>query len=581
MAILAESRGYAVVWRRPDLWPAAFVTIVSAASVLVVGLLAVVVWLSFREGGLGDPEATYSLANYPAMFANPFTYRVLLNTLGFALATLTVALGIGLPGAWIVERTDLPGKSLLFTLMSVGLLIPGFASAMGWLFLMHPQIGLVNRWLKEGLGLTEAPFDISTVFGMGWVQGLSLAPIAFIMTAAVFRAMDPALEEAAQTCGANLRQTMRRVAMPLAWPGILAAAIYIFTIGFAAFDVPAIIGWTSRKFTVATYLVLHLNPEGSLPRYGPVAALSTLLVVFALLLSWWYGRMQREAHRYRVVGGKAYRPRILRLGRAKHLAWALAAVYFALAMLLPVVVLGWASVLPFLQLPSAAAFKAISFARYERLPWDLVIDGVTNTTILMLLTPTVTLALSLCFSWVVLRSRLCFRTWFDVVAFLPHAVPSIVFGVGALLLALFVIEQIVPLFGTIWIMLLVFVVGRLSYGTRMTNSGLIQIHRELEETGQMSGAGTGGVIRRILVPLLKPTLLYAWLWIALLTFRELTLAVVLTTRDNITLPFIVWNMWTNGSFGNAAALSFVMLFLMLPIVGLYWYVARRRGIVVS
>jgi iron(III) transport system permease protein len=581
MAILSEGRRLGATWNRPDAWPAISIAIVSTASVLIIALLAVVIWLSFREGGLGDPDAAYSLANYPEMFANPFTWRVLANTLAFALATLVVALAIGMPSAWLVERTDLPGKSVFFTLMSVGLLIPGFASAMGWLFLMHPQIGLVNRWAKEGLGLEDPLFDISTVVGMGWVQGLSLAPIAFIMTAAVFRAMDPTLEEAAQMCGASLRQTIRRIAMPLAWPGVLAAAIFIFTIGFAAFDVPAIIGWCSRKFTVATYLVLQLNPEGSLPRYGLVAALSSLLIAFALLLSWWYARMQREAHRYRVVGGKAYRPRIVQLGRGKPLAWFLAGLYFTLSKLLPVVVLAWASVLPYFQLPSEAAFRSMSLARYDRLPWHLITDGIANTAMLMVLTPTVTLALSLMFSWVVLRSKLRFRAGFDVVAFLPHAVPSIVFGVGALMLALFVIERIVPILGTIWSMLLVFVVGRLSYGSRMTNSGLIQIHRELEETGQMSGAGTFGVVWRVLLPLLTPTLLYAWLWIALLTFRELTLAVVLTTRDNITLPFIIWNMWTSGAFGNAAALSFVMLFLMLPLVALYWYVARKRGITVA
>ena len=134
-----------------------------------------------------------------------------------------------------------------------------------------------------------------------------------------------------------------------------------------------------------------------------------------------------------------------------------------------------------------------------------------------------TLALSLAFSWIVLRSRMPGRAGFDFIAFLPHAVPTIVFGVGALLLTLFVLQRALPIYGTIWILLIVFTIARLSYGTRMTNSGLIQIHPELEESAQMSGATTWEAFRRISVPLLAPTLLYAWLWIALLTFRELTL----------------------------------------------------------
>ena len=153
-----------------------------------------------------------------------------------------------------------------------------------------------------------------------------------------------------------------------------------------------------------------------------------------------------------------------------------------------------------------------------------------------MLVPTVTLAISLAFSWIVLRSRIPGRAGFDFIAFLPHAVPSIIFGVGALLLTLFVLQRALPLYGTIWILLIVFVIARISYGTRMTNSGLIQIHAELEESALMSGASTWEAFRRVTVPLLAPTLLYAWLWIALLTFRELTLAVILSTARQPHLP---------------------------------------------
>jgi iron(III) transport system permease protein len=203
-------------------------------------------------------------------------------------------------------------------------------------------------------------------------------------------------------------------------------------------------------------------------------------------------------------------------------------------------------------------------------------DGLENTALLMVLTPSVTLVLSLCFSWIVLRSRVCGRQWFDLIAFLPNSVPNVVFGVGAALLALYWIDAYVSAFGTLWLLLALFVIARLSYGTRMTNSGMIQIHKELEESAVVCGANTAGVLRRILVPLLAPTLLYAWLWIALLTFRELTLAVLLTTRDNITLPVVVWSLWLGGGLGDAAAVALVMLLLMSPIVGLYWFVAGRH-----
>jgi len=577
-ATLTAPPGSRINWPQLDPWGWAMVVVTIAASAIIVVPPVIVLLLSFREGRPIDPGQAYSFVHYIAVFGDPFIYRVLLNTLGVALTTLVVALAFGVPAAWLVERTDLKGKPVVLTMMTLGLLIPGFATAMGWLFLMHPRIGLLNALTVQIFGFGSAPFNIASIIGMGWVQGLNLAPIGFIMTAAVLRAIDPTLEESAQISGAGLPAITRRVTLPLAWPGILAAGIYIFTIGFAAFDVPAIIGWSNRVFTFSTYLVLQLSPTDALPRYGNAATLSVLLLGSAGFFSWWYAKMQKGAHRYQVVRGKAYRPQLVALGWLKAPMWCLIGLYLMLSALLPLLVVIWASVLPYFQLPSAAAFASASLARYWALPWDLIGDGIANTLILMVLTPTFTLALAVCFSWVVLRSRLPGRSWFDFIAFLPHAMPNIVFGIGALLIALFVVQRFVPAFGTIWLLLVAFIVGRISYATRMTNTGLIQIHRELEESGEVGGATTGGVIAKIVMPLLAPTLLNAWLWIALLTFRELTLAVLLTTRDNMTLSVVIWSLWLGGGLGDAAAVALVMLCGMIPIIGLYWVVARKSGL---
>ncbi len=563
--------------RRYDLSALAIFGIVFSLSLLIIAFPIIIFWLSFRVGRPIDPAATYSFTHYVKVFSDPFSFTVLLNTLGFSLTTLVVSLTIGLPCAWLVERTNLPGKSFLYTLMTIGLLLPGFATAMGWLFLMHPRIGLVNAVLKNLLGLDFPVFNIASIIGMGWVEGLSLAPVAFIMTAAVFRAMDPSLEESAEMSGARFHTIARRVTLPLAWPGILAAGIYIFTIGFAAFDVPAIIGWSNRIFTFSTYMVTQLSPDDGLPQYGPATALSTIVIALAGALSWWYGRLQSRAHRYQVVTGKGYHPRLVELGKYKLWAWVFLASYFMLSKLIPLLIIIWASLLPFFQPPSAEAFAMMTFKHFNSLPWGLVLEGLQNTTILVFLTPTVTLICAIAFSWVVLRSKLPGRSLFDFIAFLPHAIPNIVFGIGVLLFALYVMRGVAPIFGTIWILLIVFVVGRLSYATRMTNNTMIQIHKDLEESAQMSGAATGTVIRRIIAPLLGPTLIYAWLWIALITFRELTLAVILTTRDNMTLPVVVWSLWVASGFGQAAALTLILLAMMIPIVCLYWWVARKMN----
>lgn len=563
---------------RPDVSVWLMVSLVFLMSALIIAFPVIILWLSLREGSPTDISAGYSFAHYVQVFSDPFIITVLLNTLGFSIVTLLVAFLFGLPAAWLAERTDLPLKPLLYTLMTIGLLMPGFASAMGWMFMLHPRIGMVNTLLMSTLGLSEPLFNVATIAGMGWVQGLNLAPVAFIMTAAVFRAMDPSLEEAADVSGARFATISARVTLPLAWPGLLASGIYIFTIGFAAFDVPAIIGWSNRIYTFSTYMVIQLNPDDNLPRYGEAAALSVVVILLAGALSYWYGRLQSRAHRYQVVTGKGYRPRLAKLGRHRIAAWGFLATYFILSKLLPLLLLIWAALLPYFQVPSAEAFASVSLANFRNLPWDLTLEGLKNTAILMLLTPTAALLCALAFSWVVLRSRIPGRNFFDFVAFLPHAIPNIVFGVGVLLFALYVVRGVVPLFGTLWILLLVFVVARLSYATRMTNSTLIQLHKELEESATVSGADTGTVLRRITMPLIAPALFFAWLWMAVLTFRELTLAVVLTTRDNMTLPVVVWSLWMASGLGQAAALTLLLMAMMIPIIALYWWATRKWGL---
>src|SRR5215469_12872799 len=151
-----------------DPWAVLMVAVASFFSVLILAPLLVVLWLSFFEGSLLDPITRYSFNNYVKVFGEPFTYKVLWNTAGFSSIALAVSFLFGLPAAWLVERTDFPGKTILLTLMTVGLLIPGFAVAMGWLFLLHPRIGLVNQFLVSTFHLSGPPINVMTVLGMGW-----------------------------------------------------------------------------------------------------------------------------------------------------------------------------------------------------------------------------------------------------------------------------------------------------------------------------------------------------------------------------------------------------------------------------
>jgi iron(III) transport system permease protein len=194
----------------------------------------------------------------------------------------------------------------------------------------------------------------------------------------------------------------------------------------------------------------------------------------------------------------------------------------------------------------------------------------------MLAVPTLTLILCLAISWVILRSDLKWRIVFDALAFLPHAVPAIILAIAAVFVALFVLRDFLPLYGTLSILILVYTISRISFATRIINNSLAQIHPELEEAAFAGGLRVLQVMRKILLPLLKPALVYAWLWMALLCYRELTMASVLVTnQNNVTLPMIVWGLWLGGSLNQAAAANLVILGFMLPAVLLYLMVGRR------
>ncbi|MDQ6945607.1 MAG: ABC transporter permease subunit, partial [Actinomycetota bacterium] len=213
---------------------------------------------------------------------------------------------------------------------------------------------------------------------------------------------------------------------------------------------------------------------------------------------------------------------------------------------------------------------------FKSLDWDYVLRGVSTTVKLMVLTPTIAVVVSLLFSLVVVRSRLRFRLVYDVVAFLPQAVPQLIFGFGALIAALYWSPASFNLYGTLLLLVVVMALLQLPFGTRMFNSGLLQLHTELEEAAGMSGATPWATFRRITLPLLRPVVAYTWLWLSLLSFRDLTIPTVVGSRDTLTLSVVSWTMYNTGRVGAASAVTIMMVLAMLPGVILFLLVTRTR-----
>jgi len=553
-----------------------------APMILIALFVAVMFWVSFQKGIFGTASAIYTLANYRELLTDPFLLQVIKNTLVFAVSSTLVALVIGLPIAWLVERTTLPAKTLVYTLMTLGLLIPGIYTAMGWTLIAHPRIGILNRWLVDLLGLESGPINIATPIGMGFVQGLSLASLAFILTAQMFRAMNPSLEEAAKVHGMGFGGIFRRITLPLAMPGILAAVIYIVTIGLATFDIPAILGLGNRVYMLSTFIYLKVHPQGSgLPEYGITGAVGVFMIVIAGLLTLWYGQVLRQGHRFEVVTGKGYRPALLDLGGWSVAGWGFIALYAFMSKLLPLLMIAYAALTPYFAPPSWAMMGRLSLVHFFEMDWELVLRGVKNTVTLVMIVPLLVVLFAFCISWLVVRSRRRARYILEFGAFLPHALPEAILAIGALLLALFVVGDVVPIYGSIWLIALVYVVARLAFATRAINGSLLQVHKELEEAAFVAGLSNFRTAWRILLPLLRPAVMSVWIWTALLVYRELTVAVFLTVQDNITLPAVIWSYWYAGGINKASAVTLLMTLVLTPLILVFWWFGRRSQVSVQ
>lgn len=550
----------------------------AALPMLVILVLAsVLIWISFQTGILGTADATFTLSNYVDVFDDSIFVEAISNTAVFSVTATLVAMGIGLPIAWVTERTTLRGKSWIYVIMTMGLLIPGIYTAMGWTFLAHERIGFINRWATQYLAFSEAPLNIATPIGMGFVQGLSLAALGFILTAQMFRNMNPALEEAAGIHGLGFFATMRRITLPLAMPAILAAVIYIVVIGIATFDIPAIIGLGARVYLLSTYIFQKTNPgDEEMAQHGITAALGVMMIIVAVLLTWWYSSVLRKGDQYGVVTGKGYRPTLIDIGRWGYVAWGFVFLYIIAAKLVPLLIIGYAAFIPYLAPPSAKMFGLMTLEPFlEKMDWELILRGMKNTAILVITVPAVTLVLAFSVSWLIVRSRSKGRYILEFGAFLPHALPEVILAVAALLLALFVLKGIVPLYGSVTLIAIVYVITRISFATRAINSSLLQIHRELEEAAHTAGLSAVRTSWRILVPLLRPTLMSVWIWSAILVYRELTVAVFLVGHENITLPAVIWSYWQSGATNLAAGVTLVMIALLTPLILLFWWFGRR------
>jgi iron(III) transport system permease protein len=478
------------------------------------------------------------------------------TTLGFALGSSVLAIGLGFPSAWLLARTNVPFRQTVFVGAFLSLSAPLIVKGIGWILLLGPNNGLINVWLRAWFGIEGTPIELFGLGGMILVEGLLWTPIALLLALPPLSAMDPALEEAAAMCGASRWQTLARVTLPLARPAILAVLMLSFIRALEAFEVPLLIGIPGGVVTVTTALFQSIH-SGFVPRYGEASAYAVLLTGAVSLPLFLYYRATRQTARFATVTGKGFRPSRIDLGKWK-IPCALWVMIVPLSLCAPLLLMLWASFLPIYTTPSLADFANMSLANYLAVASrDDTLAGVWNSLLVGTGSASAVAAATFVLSWVVVRRRQAVRWLLDVIVSLPLVFPGIVLGIAVLVE--FLNLRFIPIYGTLWIVVFALGVKFLPFGMRFSYSSLLSIDRQLEESARMCGAGTLRVLWAVVLPLTMPAMVATWIYVFMNAIRDLSTAVLLSGANNAIVSVVILNLWDNGEVPQLAALSILIV----------------------
>ncbi len=532
---------------------------------LVIGPLVFLVRQTFFANG------SFSLSTFSNAFHVVSFWQLVSNTLLFAAGAtvLSVVFGTGL--AYCAERTNIPGRRLLYAVALVPLVIPGVLYASAWEILASPGVGALSELLAP-LGININVFSIE---GMIWVQGLSSVPLSFLLMMAAFKSMDPTLEECAQVSGARLGSIVRRVTLRLAMPALIGTLLLTFIRNIEGFEVPTILGIPAKVWVIPSLIwnILDTFP----PDYGAAGVYSVILMVIGGIGIWLYYRVVGRGNKYAVVSGRAYRSGGIDLGRAKWPAFAALLVYVLIALILPFLALLYTSLRPYWgRVEPGTFFQGLSLNNYSFLvnSGD-PLRGLLNSLELSAGAATVVMLLMAVAAWIVMRSDAPGRMVLDGLSFVPLVMPGIVLGVSVLIFYLWLPA---PVYGTLWVLLIAYATKGLPYGMRYASASIAQLGKELEESAFVSGATWLQTFRRVILPLLWPGLLAGWLYIVMSSMGELPASLLLYSPGSVVLPVVIWTQSSNGQYTQLAALGVVMILLLVVLVLAAAVLSRRFGV---
>lgn len=507
---------------------------------------------------VGDPQALpateFGLANVLSLTDH---LDWIANTLILAGGGTVIAIAIAVVTSWILFRTTMPGRRVFEMLVALPYPLGPLLGALAWSELASPRSGLINQawWALVGSG--EPLVNASSLGGIMFVMAIFEAPVAVFIIGAAMQRMDPSLEECSSTFGASAAGTAFRITLPLMLPAILGAALFLFTSMMGAFAIPAILGAESRLYVVTT--AIYILFQGFPPNYPLASALGLVLIVFTAAAVWAHGRVLRNRS-FVVVSGKSYRPRLINVGGWTPLLLVFMTLYVAVSLLLPLGVLLFAAVQKSNDFSLAAS--AFTLANFRYVLWDYPTArlAIGNSLLLGLGTGLIGTLLTAVLAWVVHRSKGRGKVLLEQVIMLPQAVPHLIFAFGFMWAVL-----VLPfkLYGTLWAVLLAYVVIFLPLGFRTMSGVVVQIDRALEEAGRVFGANRLRILASITLPLLVSGLTATFALLFMVSVREVSASIFLSSASNPVLGPAILSFWDSGGLPQVSALVIVQTVILL------------------
>jgi iron(III) transport system permease protein len=542
---------------------------VVAAVYLISGPLITLIVAAFRgpqDRLLFESETYWTLSNFTAAFLDARLYtRIIPSTAIFVAGSVALTFFVAFTLAWLVERTDLPLRGVIFTGILFPLLVPTVVLALAWIILLGPRAGWINVAIRTLSGWQgDGPIQLFSMGGLIFCQGLALVPFVFLLLSAALRSMNPALEEASNISGASPLKTFFRVTLPVLRPGILAPLILAILVTLEQFEMPLMIGLPARINVFSTQIYYELNPDSDLPAFGRAAAISLLFLVAGIALLVGYNRAIRRADEFVTVTGKGYRPGRIALGPWKWPALVFVSIYLAFAVVLPVFVLLLSSLYA-ADMTSLAALSKLNFTAYRNvLAKPELWSAVKNTFLVAGLSAAIVTIIGTLLSWIVLRMHFAGRGILDFISFLSLGIPSVIAGFAVMLLYL---AMPIGIYGTVWILVVAYSY-RLAVATRLGRAALMQIHAELEEASYVSGGRWIDTVRKIILPILAPSLLASFTLLFIVGFREFTIPLILQSSNNVVLSTMMWNLFQSRQSAEASTVGILIIVMVIPVIAI-------------